>query len=214
MPFVPEGTTLDFYEGHCFTSLVAFQFLNTKVFGFPAYTWRNFDEINLRFYVKRHLSNGREQTGVVFVKEIVPSRFIAWVARTLYKENYIAMDMEHEFTRDQALKLTYRCGTGKLSNQLSAVVPLDGETTNEEGLKPYITEHYWGYSSPNLNTTVEYEVKHPRWPVNQVVDHSIDFDFESLYGTPFKLLSEMQPMSVFYCRGSDITVHLGSRILP
>ena len=145
MPFVPEGTTLDFYEGHCFTSLVAFQFLNTKVFGFPAYTWRNFDEINLRFYVKRHLSNGREQTGVVFVKEIVPSRFIAWVARTLYKENYIAMYMEHEFTRDQTLKLTYRCGTGKLSNQFSAVVSLDGETTNEEGLKPYITEHYWGY---------------------------------------------------------------------
>lgn len=214
MPLVPEGTTLDFYDNNCYISLVAFQFLNTKVFGFPAFIWRNFDEINLRFYVRRRLSNGHEQTGVVFVKEIVPSKFVAWTARTLYGENYVAMDMDHEFVIGQTLKLTYRCGTNETSNQLSAVVPLHSETSSKEGLKPYITEHYWGYSSPHKNTTIEYEVKHPQWPINQVAKHSIDFDFESLYGTSFKLLSEIEPTSVFYCEGSDITIHLGSQIAP
>lgn len=214
MPFVPEGTTLDFHGDSCYISLVAFQFENTKVFGVPAFHWSNFDEINLRFYVSRPLSNGGEQTGVVFIKEIVPSRFIAWIARTLYGENYVAMDIDHEITIGQTLGITYTCSTNELSSRFSAVVSLDSETTYEEGLKPYITEHYWGYSAPDQNTTVEYEVKHPRWPVNRVMEHTINFDFESLYGAPFKLLSEIKPTSVFYCKGSDITVHLGSTISP
>ena len=214
MPLVPKGTALDVHDDHCYISLVAFQFLNTKVFGIPALGWRNFDEINLRFYVRRSLYNGGEQTGVVFVKEIVPSRFIAWVARTLYGENYVAMDMDHEITAGQSLKFTYRCGTNELSNRLSAVVSINSETKADEGLKSYITEHYWGYSSPIKNTTVEYEVKHPNWPVNKVTEYSIDFDFAGLYGTPFKSLSETKPAAVFYCKGSDVTVHLGRKISP
>ena len=213
-PFVPKGTKLDFHNGSCYISLVAFQFLNTKVFGFPAFTKRNFDEINLRFYVKRPLTDGGERRGVVFVKEIVPSRLIAWIARTLYGENYIAMDMNHEIraASDQEAKVTYRCGVHELSNRISAVVYPESETDGNEGLESYITEHYWGYSSPTQNKTVEYEVKHPKWPINKVSEYLIDFDFEGLYGTPYKLLSEIEPTSVLYCKGSDITVHLGSRI--
>ena len=214
-PLVPRGTVLDFHDGHCYISLVAFRFLNAKVFGFQAFTRRNFDEINLRFYVKRPITNVGERSGVVFIKEIVPSRLIAWTARTLYGENYIAMKMEHEITdspADQELKVNYRCGINDLSNQFSAVVsPLD-ETGENQGIGPYITEHYWGYSSPTQNKTVEYEVKHPKWSINKVAEYSVDFDFEGLYGTPYGFLSEIKPASVLYCKGSDITVLLGSKI--
>ena len=214
-PFVPRGTEIDFHDGNCYISLVAFQFLNTKVFGFPAFTKRNFDEINLRFYVKRPLSNGDERSGVVFIKEIVPSRLIAWAARTLYGENYISMEMSHEITgrqADQELKVSYRCGVSELSNEFSAVVSPLSEMGEDDGLEPYITEHYWGYSSSTGDRTVEYEVKHPKWAVQRVSNYSIDFDFESLYGTPHRLLSETEPTSVLFCKGSNITVHRGSRI--
>ena len=149
--FVPRGTELDFHNGNCYISLVSFRFLNTKVLGFPDFTKRNFDEINLRFYVKRLLSNGDERRGVVFIKEIVPSLLIAWTARTLYGENYIAMKLDHEITvgqADQELKVNYRCGVTELSNEFSAVVSTLDETGEDEGLETYITEHYWGYSSP------------------------------------------------------------------
>jgi len=216
-PFVPRGTEIDFHDGNCYISLVAFQFLNTKVFGFPAFTKRNFDEINLRFYVKRPLSNGDERSGVVFIKEIVPSRLIAWAARILYGENYISMEMSHEITgrqADQELKVSYRCGVSELSNEFSAVVSPLSEMGEDDGLEPYITEHYWGYSSPTQNKTVEYEVKHPKWLINKVTGYSIDFDFEGLYGTQYGFLSEISPASILYCEGSDITVHLGSTISP
>ena len=88
-PLLPKGTKLDLHNGNCYVSLVAFQFLNTRVFGIPAFSNRNFDEINLRFYVKRPISDGKEQSGVVFIKEIVPSRLIAWTARTLYGQSLI-----------------------------------------------------------------------------------------------------------------------------
>ena len=214
-PLVPKGTELDLHNGNCYISLVAFQFLNTKAFGIPAFSNRNFDEINLRFYVKRPIAGGKEQSGVVFIKEIVPSRLIAWTARTLYGENYIAMNMNHEITDDHAsreLKLTYRCGEGELSNKFSAVVSPGSQMGEDDLLGSYITEHYWGYSSPAQNRTVEYEVKHSKWPINRVTEYSIDFDFEDLYGTPYGSLSEIEPTSVLYCEGSDITVHLGSTI--
>jgi uncharacterized protein YqjF (DUF2071 family) len=214
-PLLPEGTKLDLHNGNCYVSLVAFQFLDTRVFGIPAFSNRNFDEINLRFYVKRPISDGKEQSGVVFIKEIVPSRLIAWTARTLYGENYIAMNMDHEIKNNQAngnLKLTYRCGVKGLSNEFCATISPGSQMREDDVLGPYITEHYWGYSSPAQDRTVEYEVKHPKWPINKVTEYSVDFDFEDLYGTPYRPLSEIQPASVLYCEGSDITVHLGSTI--
>ena len=214
-PLVPQGTELDLHDGKCYISLVAFQFLNTKVFGIPAFPNRNFDEINLRFYVKRPLLDGKGQSGVVFIKEIVPSRLVAWTARTLYGENYVAMNMNHEITNDRAsreIKLTYGCGSGEFYNRFSAVVPPESQIGDDEQLGPYITEHYWGYSSPKPHRTVEYEVKHPRWPINRVTDYSIDFDFKDLYCPQYGLLSETEPASVLYCEGSGVTVHVGSTI--
>ncbi len=69
--FVPKGVELDFHEGKCFVSLVAFMFLNTRVLGFPMPFHINFEEVNLRFYVKRETAEEIKR-GVVFVKEIVP----------------------------------------------------------------------------------------------------------------------------------------------
>ena len=50
---VPRGTTLDLWEGHCLASIVSFQFLDTRVLGVPVPFHRDFDEVNLRFYVRR-----------------------------------------------------------------------------------------------------------------------------------------------------------------
>ncbi|GIT44814.1 MAG: hypothetical protein Ct9H300mP11_27500 [Chloroflexota bacterium] len=101
---------------------------------------------------------------------------------------------------------------GRILQQVLAVVPSESQIGDDDLLGTFITEHYWGYSSPRQNKTVEYEVKHPRWPINRVTAYSIDFDFKDLYGPNYRLLSETEPGSVLYCEGSGITVHLGSTI--
>ena len=67
LPFVPSGTELDRWNGKVFVSLVGFRFLKTKLLGFlPIPLHSNFDEVNLRFYVRRQ--EGDEiRRGVVFV---------------------------------------------------------------------------------------------------------------------------------------------------
>lgn len=86
-PLLPIGTVLDLHEGRCFVSLVAFMFLNTRVMGFRVPFHVNFEEVNLRFYVKR-ITNGEVRRGAVFIKEIVPRIAIAAVARIVYGEPY------------------------------------------------------------------------------------------------------------------------------
>src|SRR5579871_3939716 len=89
---IPAGTEIDFWNGRTFVSLVGFRFLDTRVLGWRVPFHTNFDEVNLRFYV-RHKSGGEWRRGVVFVKEIVPRTAIALVARWAYNEQYIALPM-------------------------------------------------------------------------------------------------------------------------
>ena len=93
--YVPPGTVLDSFDGRTYVSLVGFQFRRTSLFGaLPVPFHRDFEEINLRFYV-RHKEGNEDRRGVVFIAEIVPKWAIAKVARIVYGENYIRLSMKH-----------------------------------------------------------------------------------------------------------------------
>src|ERR1700694_5344735 len=70
--FVPNGTELDRWNGKVFVSLVGFCFLKTEICRISIPFHRNFDEVNLRFYVRRREGN-EIRRGVVFIREIVRS---------------------------------------------------------------------------------------------------------------------------------------------
>ena len=70
-PYIPYKTELDLWNNKCYISLVGFMFLNTKVKGLKIPFHTNFEEVNLRFYVKYKEDNIWKR-GVVFIKEIVP----------------------------------------------------------------------------------------------------------------------------------------------
>ena len=96
-PLVPRGTLLDAWHGRTLVSLVGFLFLDTRLRGIPVPGHRNFEEVNLRFYVRRELPDGTSRRAVVFVRELVPRRAIAWHWRAaLYDEPYRAVPMSHD----------------------------------------------------------------------------------------------------------------------
>lgn len=92
--YLPAGTELDLWNGNCYVSLVGFMFVNTKLLGIKIPFHTNFEEVNLRFYVKR-FDQGEWKRGVVFIKEIVPKPALTFVANTVYNENYETLPMEH-----------------------------------------------------------------------------------------------------------------------
>jgi uncharacterized protein YqjF (DUF2071 family) len=199
-PLVPMGTELDFHEGHTFVSLVAFEFLETRVRGVALPGHRNFIEVNLRFYVRRG-----DRRGVVFIKELVPRPLIAWVARTVYGEPYETWTCEGGGEE-------YRWGRGAQSNRV-AVRDLGEPSLPEPGsLAEFITEHYWGYTRRSAVRTDEYRVDHPQWEHRTVGEWSLDVDFAAVYGPEWAFLAEQEPSSVLYAVGSEVAVFPGERL--
>lgn len=211
---VPSGTELDVWNGRTFVSMVGFLFLDTRVRGLAIPYHRDFEEVNLRFYVRRRGPEGWRR-GVVFVREIVPRRAIAATARLLYGEKYSAMPMRHSLLGDPArggLYAMYGWRWRGRWNGLGGVVdgtPGEAEPGSEE---EFITEHYWGYSSLRGGGTVEYRVEHPRWRVWKLERPVLDCDVSSLYGRRFEAPLSGEPSSAFLADGSEVTVYQGVRI--
>ncbi len=205
---VPLGTTLDFNDAKCFVSLVAFMFLDTRVLGFPVPFHINFEEVNLRFYVKRETPH-ETRRGVVFLKEIVPRFAIATVARVFYGEPYEAWRMSHAKTENE---LNYAWWKGDSVNQIEIEIGENLGVPVAESHGEFIIEHYWGYTKRGANRTDEYKVEHPRWELFSVSDYKIAVDFGRLYGEEFAFLSESEPHSILLAKGSPIAVYKGARI--
>lgn len=205
---VPAGTELDAHEGRTFVSIVGFLFLDTRVLGIPIPFHRNFEELNLRFYVRRRGPEGWRR-GVVFVKELVPKPAIAWVARTLYNENYVAVPMRHEIRAGQiAYEWRQRDRWGRLAASIAGGPSLPACGSVEE----FITEHYWGYAAQRRGGTVEYKVEHPQWRVWNAHEAVFDCDAAALYGAEFAAALAGPLASAFVAEGSPIVVRMGRRL--
>jgi uncharacterized protein len=210
--FVPANTELDFFQGRCYVSLIGFMFLKTKLLGVPIPFHQNFEEVNLRFYVRYKSSEGWRR-GVVFVKEIVPRFMISLVANTVYREPYVTMQMSHS-VKNMEVRHPDGSGTegGKLYNYTWGNNHINIEVENKSlpiadgSEEEFITEHYFGYTRWDAKTTKEYEVKHPRWHINPVKSYDINCDFGGLYGQRLGFLKDEKPHSVLLAEGSAISV--------
>ncbi|EMI44823.1 YqjF family protein [Rhodopirellula sp. SWK7] len=212
--FVPNGTELDFWKGKTFVSLVAFQFLHTKVLGIPIPFHRNFDEVNLRFYV-RHRAGSEWRRGVVFVREVVPRFAIAAVARWIYKENYVSLPMRSTLTSPTPQsngQATYGWRHSGRWLTIGAEYTGDPFYPDSGSQEEFITEHYWGYSSKQNRGTIEYQVEHPQWRVWEATKINLDGDFAGFYGEQFAAPLSSPPCSAFVAEGSPVTVRQGQRI--
>lgn len=210
--YVPLGTELDLWTGKCYVSLVGFMFLNTRLLGVKIPFHVNFEEVNLRFYVKR-LDRDTWKRGVVFIKEIVPKPALTFVANTVYQENYETLPMQHSWRENgetRSVQYQWKKEDKWQSLKVTAEVnPVEIEPGSET---EFITEHYWGYARINDNATNEYEVTHPRWKKYDVTDFEIDVDFGIVYGKEFQFLNGLEPDSVMLAEGSEITVENKRRI--
>ena len=212
-PRLPAGTELDFWNDKTYVSLVGFLFAQTRLFKIPIPFHRNFEEVNLRFYVRRQTAGGWRR-GVVFIKEIVPRRVIAWTARTVYHENYLALPMSHRLEmRDQnvrSVSYAWRFAGRKNSLTLSTGGTAQPMVAGSEA--EFIAEHYWGYSRQPNGATLEYQVEHPPWLVQPAAAATLDCAATELYGPNFAETLSRPATSAFLAAGSPVIVRKGVRL--
>jgi uncharacterized protein len=203
-PYMPRGVETDFWQGRTHVSLVGFSFLNTRVLGVPIPFYRNFDEVNLRFYVRRG-----DRRGVVFFREIVPRGAISWVARRVYGENYLRLPMRHQIEPSR-VEYAWRFG-GRwnriAASELGPPMPL-APGSHEE----FIAEHYWGYARRSADRTVEYRVDHRPWNVRVAGAATFEGCVTGLYPREFEFLDSGTPDSAFVADGSVVSVSHGRQL--
>ena len=202
---VPAGTEIDYENRETFVSIVGFLFLDTRLLGLPIPLYRDFEEVNLRFYVRRKLPDTWRR-GVVFVRELVPRRVIALLARAFYRERYVALPMKHNIEHlDGSLSVEYSWHRGKRWEFLKMSASGEPQSISAGSHAEFITEHYWGYTWVR-NGCSEYRVEHPRWKLWNAVSFEFNADVASLYGEQFAETLSQQPRSALIADGSPITI--------
>ncbi|GAB3944930.1 DUF2071 domain-containing protein [Spirosoma harenae] len=213
LPHLPPTTELDLWEGKALVSMVGFQFLDTSVLGVKWPFHVNFDEVNLRFYV-RHFDGQQWKRGVVFISEIVPKPMIAVIANTLYHERYRSMPMRHSIVPvgHEEMAIRYEWKHKGRWNSLGATVSKTLRTMPPYGPEAFIFEHYWGYNKLSEQSTHEYQVEHISWQIADVRDAFLDTDIADLYGREFLPFLSEPPQSVFYADGSPVSIRIAGKL--
>lgn len=213
-PHVPAGTELDDWNGEVLASLVGFLFLRSRIRGVRVPFHAAFEEVNLRFYVRRRVDGGWRRA-VTFLRELVPRRTVAFFARALYGEAYRALPMRHsiELRAGDAppARVTYAFGRSGAEGRIDLRPEPEGRPTEEDSLEQFVAEHYFGYARQRDGTTLEYEVEHPPWSVARAEAASFTGD-GALFAPGFGDLDERAPDSAFYATGSAVAVHAGRRL--
>jgi uncharacterized protein len=183
----PSGTEPDLHKGQAYISVIGFRFHAARLYGFAVPGHTSFPEINLRYYVRRTVGD-EVRRGVVFVREIVPRRAVAFSANWLYHENYVTRPMRTTLTMQgptlapgDTLEYAWqsrrpncnwplrgRPRRGQLQqrwNRLAARVAAPLAIPATGSLEEFIVEHYWGYAPAPDGTTREYQVAHVPWQV-------------------------------------------------
>ena len=210
--YVPSGTELDFFEGKCYVSFIGFLFENVKVLGLKIPFHTNFEEVNLRFYVRR-FENGAWKRGAVFISEIVPKFAISFVANTFYNEHYETCSMKHTLkVNENSREFIYQWKVKNNWNTIQVETNKNPIAIEEGSEAEFITEHYFGYNKVSDQETIEYQVKHPRWQQYEVINNTSVINFEEVYGKEFAFIKDLKPTSIFLAVGSKISIEAKRKI--
>ncbi|MFN2572590.1 MAG: DUF2071 domain-containing protein [Gemmatimonadales bacterium] len=207
---VPLGTTLDSWRGKTLVSILGFQFLGTKVLGAPIPFHQDFEEVNLRFYVRRATESGARH-GVVFIRELVPRPMVGGIARLLYREPYLVLPMRNKVDPGPPPDVEYQWDIGNHWCTLGGTGEGEGREPGPGTIEEFLTVRHWGYNGEPGKETLEYRVDHPRWRVWHCGNLRVDYQPGALcrfdVGPDFKT-----PVSAIIADGSAVTVHWRSTV--
>ena len=216
-PITPAGLELDYWQDSTYVSLVGVRFESVRVFGLPAPP-RAYDEINLRFYVRRPAAGGDPQPGVVFIRQAVPHRLTAFVARACYGEPFIAAPTAHQFDPPAPgpaglpRRVEYRLFRRGRWHEFWAEADYAPETPAPGSLAEFLTRRYWGYNGKPRSRSRAYRLTRPDWPVRPASHWGITPDFSDVYDAPLSTSMREAPASILLATGSKAAVSMPSRL--
>ena len=213
IPYLPEGTDLDSFAGRHFVSLVGFLFLDTHVLGLPALFHQNFEEVNLRFYVRRRVGE-ESRLGVVFIREMVSLPLVSEVARLTFNEAYRTVPMRHNIVQTNGTLQSVEYVFGGPRDECRLALHVNGAAQEMGGGsdEEFLSDREWGYTRQRDGGTIEYRVEHAKWRVWPAARWELEGPLGEFYDEPFASILSGAPTSAFVSDGSAVKVLFPERI--
>lgn len=203
---LPNGTVLEAHNGNHYVSLVAFRYCETRLLNVRIPFHHLFEEINLRFYVKREITPGNWRSEVAFTKLFFPKKALTLVAKYIYKENYETLNMRHSWSENENHLLTSYGLKKNTWHNLEITTDKESALIDPNSSEHFFSKQYWGTAQIDDESCTVYKIEHPDWEAYKVLNWKITFDFNTVFGSEFKHLTDAQPESVHLIKGSEVTV--------
>lgn len=198
--YIHPDLSLDRWQGHCHVSVVALEFHDTRLRGRRVPGFVNFSQLNLRTYVRQG-----DQRGVTFIREFVPSKVIAIIARLRFNEPYRTLDITSQTRSDgDALHIRHRWRRHGVDQYIKVTASQASVIPPEDGGVYHFTEHRWGYGSTRSGDLVRFRVEHPVWAIREIRSVAHNIDFASLFGAEWRVLNDHEPVRVTLAVGSAV----------
>jgi uncharacterized protein YqjF (DUF2071 family) len=205
-PYLPNGVELDYYKYITYVSLLGFMFKKTRLFEIPIPFFGSFEEVNLRFYVRR-IEGKKVKKGVVFINETVPFKIVALLANKLYKEHYISIPTKNSTIISDNKNIVYEWKKNEQWNSLTVNTETTQQKIESNSIEEFIFERYFGFTKLDKDNSQEYRIAHPKWMTNKILNYNIKCDFGAMYGAPFAHLTNKTPDSIIQAEGSAVTIN-------
>lgn len=203
---LPKGTELEKFNDKCYVSLVAFRYSDTKLLKVKVPFYQQFEEVNLRFYIRRKIGVNKWRSEVAFTKLYFPKRALSFVANRVYKENYETRKMKHKWTQDDTLMRTAYSVKKDQWHHFEVVTERRPQKIQPDSAEHFFAKHYWGTAQIDASSCTAYMIEHPPWSTHNVIDFSVDVNFGTVFGPEFEMLSTQKPESVQLYDGSPVVV--------
>ncbi len=200
---IPPGAELDRWNGRTHVSIVALHMRDVRVLGWAIPGFTAHPQVNFRTYVR---CGG--VPGVWFIRQFVPSRVIAAVARLRYDEPFWPTPIRRRVVETPSeLRAEYAVGPEALGWHVSVAGSRAARIPAAASLEHYLTERGFACRARADGALRVFRVVHPTWAVREVRGVDYRFDFGSLYGAEWEFLNKAEASSVVFAEGSAVAVY-------
>ena len=185
--FVPKELEIDLFDGKPWISVVAFTMEKIRPKNLPYFPpISNFDEINIRTYVK---SNNK--TGVYFLSIEGGKMLSCKIARGI-------SELPYRFSKIKRANQKYQSENSYFNDRLDIQFTIGNKITKKTKLINWLTERYALFQDTDKSIN-EFEIHHLEWPINEINLSKLELNYPR-----FKKLISEQPSKIHYSKGVKV----------
>ena len=182
--FVPKEMEIDIFEGKPWVSLVAFTMEKIRPKNLPSFPpISNFDEINIRTYVK-----SSNKTGVYFLSIEGGNKLSCKVAKGL-------SELPYRYSKINRTEGQYKSSNSKFQDKLDIQFTVGNELTEKSTLIKWLTERYALFQDTRQSIN-EFEIHHLEWPLAEIEVKKLEVKYQR-----FGKLINNKPISFQFSKG-------------